>query len=227
MLCAGIYGCKTTSHATISFNSNGGEEIDNVIDILPNELTTSKKGYVFDGWYLDNDFSTPIKYPFCAKKDTTLYAKWVTPKEMYLRNDGSYTYRAKIDVYDTEQDLGHFWFRYDNTTDKVVVSGCTAGILYPISLFDYEYPISDISAGKGFFRSDGSNDCPISISKTKNNKVEVSANGTIKYFDLNSWYTFGSSTVTIKTVKEYYNAIGDAFYAYYSYCFDKFSFLVY
>ena len=67
----------------ISFESNGGNSLSSIIYINEDEsikLPTPKKlGYVFGGWYFDNDtFNQPF---YVGKseinKDTTLYAKWV------------------------------------------------------------------------------------------------------------------------------------------------------
>ena len=67
----------------ISFESNGGNQVSSIIYVNEDEsikLPTPKKlGYVFGGWYFDNNsFNEPF---YVGKseinKDTTLFAKWV------------------------------------------------------------------------------------------------------------------------------------------------------
>ena len=67
---------------TVTFNSNGGTEIVNV-NIVDGETIAqptppSMKGYGFDGWYIDEEFTT--KWNFTTDKvisDITLYANWI------------------------------------------------------------------------------------------------------------------------------------------------------
>ena len=68
--------------AKISYELNGGTNSQNNIDSLSMNSTfnlydASKEGYTFEGWYLDEDFTTnkvtTIEYP---KKDIKLYASW-------------------------------------------------------------------------------------------------------------------------------------------------------
>ena len=36
----------------------------------------TREGYVFDGWYLDENFETPYSFNTVVTDDITLYAKW-------------------------------------------------------------------------------------------------------------------------------------------------------
>lgn len=60
----------------VTFNTNGGTNIKQ-IKAEPNEELTlpecTKEGYLFDGWYLNNEL---IKSPYIVTKDITLEAKW-------------------------------------------------------------------------------------------------------------------------------------------------------
>ena len=66
---------------TVSFNSNGGSAVaDLEVDLneffLPNEVPT-KTGYLFAGWYLDENFYYPMAFSAGTASNLTLYAKWV------------------------------------------------------------------------------------------------------------------------------------------------------
>ncbi len=64
---------------TVSFNVNGGSVIDDVVFTNTETIldkSSSKSGYVFSGWYIDEDFSTIYNDNYEVKENITLYAKW-------------------------------------------------------------------------------------------------------------------------------------------------------
>lgn len=71
---------KMSAHYTLSFNTNGGEEIDEQV-LSNNEVTTTvipvRESWVFDGWFIDSDLTEPFIFGGTLKADTTIYAKWV------------------------------------------------------------------------------------------------------------------------------------------------------
>lgn len=71
---------KMSAHYTLSFDTNGGEEIDEQI-LSNNEVTTIvipvRESWVFDGWFIDSDLTEPFIFGGTLKADTTIYAKWV------------------------------------------------------------------------------------------------------------------------------------------------------
>jgi uncharacterized repeat protein (TIGR02543 family) len=98
---------------TITFDTNGGSSIENIsydgeqIINIPDNPT--KEGYIFDGWYWDND---TFERPFTAnsffdepiQSELTVYAKWIvnTYKVEYVDYDG--TVLQTVD-YDYGTDL--------------------------------------------------------------------------------------------------------------------------
>ena len=71
---------KVSAHYTLSFDTNGGEEIEKQV-LSNNEVTTTviptKESWVFDGWFIDSDLTEPFIFGGTLKADTTIYAKWV------------------------------------------------------------------------------------------------------------------------------------------------------
>ncbi len=67
---------------TITYNINGhGEQPNAVVDTykLPNELPTlTADGYIFIGWYTDEDLTTEAVAGATISSNTTLYASWLT-----------------------------------------------------------------------------------------------------------------------------------------------------
>ncbi len=61
----------------VSFDSNGGSKVEEVVtSIIESEPVTTRDGYTFLGWYLDESFINKVTFPFEVTKDQTLYAKW-------------------------------------------------------------------------------------------------------------------------------------------------------
>ncbi len=68
-----------SSTVLISFETNGGEKQDNRRYAWGEKAELPvpvKEGFVFDGWYTDNEFTQKADTKF--KKSATLYAKWVS-----------------------------------------------------------------------------------------------------------------------------------------------------
>lgn len=61
----------------VSFDSNGGSKVADVVtSIIETEPYTTRYGYTFLGWYLEESFINKVTFPFEVTKDQTLYAKW-------------------------------------------------------------------------------------------------------------------------------------------------------
>ena len=71
---------KVSAHYTLSFDTNGGEEVEKQV-LSTNEVTTTvipvRESWVFDGWFIDSDLTEPFIFGGTLKADTTIYAKWV------------------------------------------------------------------------------------------------------------------------------------------------------
>lgn len=71
---------KVSVHYTLSFDTNGGEELKKQV-LSNNEVTTTvipvRESWVFDGWFIDSDLTEPFIFGGTLKADTTIYAKWV------------------------------------------------------------------------------------------------------------------------------------------------------
>lgn len=71
----------TVTTYTITYVTNGGTEIDqqtvaagSIITDAPS--TTTRDGYEFVGWYLTEDFSDAVEFPYKVMGNSTFYAKW-------------------------------------------------------------------------------------------------------------------------------------------------------
>ena len=73
-----------SSSCTIKLNANGGTLLNNVTVKRGQKAelpVPTRSGYVFAGWYLDNNFTTPFDADTVINRNYTLYAKWVAVGE--------------------------------------------------------------------------------------------------------------------------------------------------
>lgn len=74
----------------VDFNTNGGSSIDSVD--VPYSLTLeeptipTKEGYIFNGWYEDEDKTVAFDFNKEITEDITLYAKW-TKEYKFIKGD--------------------------------------------------------------------------------------------------------------------------------------------
>lgn len=74
------YCAKVLRHYTVTFNTNGGTDVD-AQDVAYKGLATvpeepTKVGHVFAGWYADETLTTEFDFTTPITADTTVYAKW-------------------------------------------------------------------------------------------------------------------------------------------------------
>ncbi len=67
--------------ATITFNSNGGSPVNQVVDDINASIPKPTPdpelaGYTFTGWFLDTNLTTPIQWDYTLTADVTFYAGW-------------------------------------------------------------------------------------------------------------------------------------------------------
>lgn len=73
-----------SSSCTIKLNANGGTLLNDVKVKRGTKAelpVPTRSGYVFAGWYLDNNFTTPFDADTVINRNYTLYAKWVPVDE--------------------------------------------------------------------------------------------------------------------------------------------------
>ncbi len=88
----------------VSFDSNGGSNCATLqttrIDKAP---TSTRGGYVFDGWYRDSALTERVGFPLDINKDMTLYAKWLrTSIRTYCKD-------ISIKYLDNSQSNGYYF----------------------------------------------------------------------------------------------------------------------
>ena len=80
MIVISLIGCSNGSNEfTITLELDGGtgeSSIVAVADTIITEPTTTKEGYTFGGWYMDEELSTGYVFNKMPAQDLTLYAKW-------------------------------------------------------------------------------------------------------------------------------------------------------
>ena len=74
-----LYAKWQVNPYTITFNTNGGLAIEPLVANFDSTITaptTSKLGYTFNGWYLEDTLSTLYVFDKMGSANITLYAKW-------------------------------------------------------------------------------------------------------------------------------------------------------
>ena len=113
---------NATTYYNVSFDTDGGSEVDNLTDVKYNTTitlpTTTKEGYTFAGWfYLDG---TEFTATSTITKKTDLKAKW-TPNKYTVTfdaNGGTGTMADQEFTYDVEQALNENKFSRTGYTFK-------------------------------------------------------------------------------------------------------------
>lgn len=97
--CGLLSACGSNICLKINFDSNGGTECSSIEYVvgksfnMPNDPT--KDGYVFDGWYEDEDAwekpfttNTVLNYPLSKNMEITVYAKWLPRLNITFDSNG-------------------------------------------------------------------------------------------------------------------------------------------
>lgn len=127
---------------TLSFNTNGGSNINDIKEkvyqdyqgnkklpkIIINQ-TTTKANNVFKGFYLENTFVNKVDTSIEIDKDTTIYTKWNNKSTITLNYDG-YTYidltmgvsYSNLPFITTEDNSFNGWYNNDSviTIESIV-----------------------------------------------------------------------------------------------------------
>lgn len=62
---------------TVHFETDGGTAVgDMIVSVIERSPSTEKKGYTFEGWYTDENFTEKVAFPYEVTRAQTLYAKW-------------------------------------------------------------------------------------------------------------------------------------------------------
>lgn len=62
---------------TVHFETDGGTAVEDMtVSVIERSPSTEKKGYTFEGWYADENFTEEVAFPYEVTAEQTLYAKW-------------------------------------------------------------------------------------------------------------------------------------------------------
>lgn len=130
---------KETVYYTLTFNTNGGEEIEKQV-LTNNDVTTTviptKESWIFDGWFTDSELTEPFIFGGVLKEDTTIYAKWVKYikfvnedfciKTITAREDEIITLPTDRDLIGViEEDFILNWFYVKEGFNKIYITNST------------------------------------------------------------------------------------------------------
>ncbi len=119
-----------TTSVTLTFDEMGGSEINDMLvetntTFIPHEIPT-KEGYVFDGWYLDEEFLYEANFTSGINESLTVYAKWLDEADVYDIED----VRSIIENYLNEEAL--------TIADQETIKGIVTDIITSGDFIDEE-----------------------------------------------------------------------------------------
>ena len=75
----------------LSFETNGGTTISSRIYFHYEEIqmptSPTKDGFVFDGWYYDEQFTQKCQFPIKLTENTTIFAKWAVARDILFYDE--------------------------------------------------------------------------------------------------------------------------------------------
>ena len=152
--CSDSYYVETEEYVTIHFVSNGGTEYEDleVEKESPVELPEpTKEGYVFAGWYLDEDLINPCDSSSVFYTDTYLYAAWylstltgdINTNNIITDVPLTYTFRVESEVVLTDSSLNKYIFIEDlNAETPKIYIASRQGNIYTIAGRNYQRGMS-------------------------------------------------------------------------------------
>ena len=153
-ICSDSYYIETEEYITIHFVSNGGTEYEDfeVEKEIPVELPEpTKEGYVFAGWYLDEDLINPCDSSPVFYTDTYLYAAWylstltgdINTNNIITDVPLTYTFRVESEVALTDSNLSKYIFIEDlNAESPEIYIASRQGNIYTIAGRNYQRGMS-------------------------------------------------------------------------------------
>ena len=113
---------------TVHFETDGGTAVrDMTVSVIESSPSTEKKGYTFEGWYADKNFTEKVTFPYDVTRAQTLYAKWKkNTYTVHFETDGGTAVRdmtvSVIESSPSTEKKGYTfdgWYADENFTEKV------------------------------------------------------------------------------------------------------------
>ncbi len=209
-------GISSIIYHTVKFETNGGTSVSaKSIKTLTKAPSTTKSGYIFDGWFRDENLTVAVVYPLDIDNDMTLYARWVKKEDTINCTNGSIKFMDSSYDSTLSYNISPRGFDYDRLAE-LEATGMKITVTYTVYYrkdYDvwldigyagspkYEVAISN-SKGVGQLKSD------LSTSTSENTRT-ISVATTFDYFKNDSIFlTFGTNNIQnviyIKNIKVEY-----------------------
>ncbi len=191
--------CELTPEYKISFNSMGGSQIDSV-RITKGEFyepteVPFMEGYIFVGWYLDENYETLYTSDIVILSDFTVYAKWsVDPEPLIAADIAAYQedmyaskYQLNLPQNGAVNNSSIYWII---SSDYIMNNG----IILPLNAND----VNRVEYITGIFSLDGlAVTASFEVLLTKLVEVEISTSRAVDYTSLTSEYDLPDQQLTL------------------------------
>lgn len=201
---------KWIQNYTVTFNSNGGEEVESVktgtLTYLPEP---TKENYEFAGWFKNASLSgSAVTVPFSVGKDTTLYAKWLPTYLVSFETNGgseiaSFRARSVKSVTNPEKSGFSFiaWYTDSSLTKKAEFPLTLTADITLYAEYKENFTVTFVTNG-------GS-----SVSDINSYVIEESPESTKTNCMISGWYTNPEFTDESKVTFPFYPSENTTLYA--------------
>lgn len=192
---------------SVTFDSKGGSTVQAMTGITQGSTITlpadpKYKGYVFGGWYEDEEYTVAFNKDSTVNKNMTLYAKWIASELVRIEADYSGT-NLVVGTDINKSDIDVFAIYDDGTRELLQASKFS---IYPETIHNTGNNTIEVSySGKfasviiygveesksytvTFDSQGGSNVSPITNVK-QGDKITLPANPTLNDYFFGGWYT--------------------------------------
>ncbi|MCK7488541.1 MAG: InlB B-repeat-containing protein [Bacillus subtilis] len=201
-----LYAKWTINDYTISFDENGGSTVEDITEPYGTSLLEpsdpSRTGYLFDGWYVSEDWITIYVFATMPAENITLYAKWteIQYTMTFVENDGSNveditaSYGASISAPANPTKTGYTFDGWYSDLELTVAYVFTTMPINGITLYAKwtinEYTLTYYSV----------DEIDVALLSTANHSIIVSTSGRVYTVGYGTYGALGNNTTTSTTI---------------------------
>ncbi|MBR5134857.1 MAG: InlB B-repeat-containing protein, partial [Clostridia bacterium] len=173
------YNNVVTKH-TISFESNGGSAVANVMVMDGEKLTAptapTKLGFDFGGWYCNPELTDPYDFNTAVPYDFTLYAKWNEANWAINNNLMPNSAQLQLNSYNSADEKIWPYWNNDSYNSVTFYNGVTSEWSWPSAYMSYQNSFDAVNEGYLYVKKDGTAQFNVTLTYLDKDGVEREVN---------------------------------------------------